>query len=396
MREKALAMLGTTGLPYVITEVQDNPNDQMAKIVLGDFEVPTFLRDDDTFEYDAEHHPVQQTPNKRFPFTMLIPKAAQQGPMPLVVFGHGIFGTGREFLTEGGDAEAIQALANEHGAVVIATDWIGLSGEDIGRLLQVADSLDRINQVTDRLQQSLINALALTKLARGALKDDPQIQVGSAPLLDLSQTYYWGASLGGIQGSSFISISPDIARAAFGVPGSTWSAMISRSVVFPPIRVFIQPHYPDPLDFLFGIVAIQARFDHSDPANLSRLMFREPLPDAPPGRLVVLQESIGDSQVPNLTTEILARAMGVKVLTPSVTEVFGVEPVSSPTTSSALAQYRMDAFDDPEPPEQNIPPAEDNGVHHDMNFLPNVHQQILSLWLQGEVRQFCDGPCDPE
>jgi hypothetical protein len=31
-----------------------------------------------------------------------------------------------------------------------------------------------------------------------------------------------------------------------------------------------------------------------------------------------------------------------------------------------------------------------------MNFLPNVHEQILRLWFEGEARQICDGPCDPD
>jgi hypothetical protein len=397
MREKALEMAGTTGLSYAITEVQEDPNEAMAKIVLGDFEVPTFLREDDTFEYDAEHHPVLQAQNRSYPFTMLIPKKSLEGPLPLVVLGHGIFGTGRAFLTEGGDAEAIQAIADAHGAVVIATDWIGLSTNDVARVgIEVGNNLDRIGLVTDQLQQSLINTLVMTKLARGALKDDPAIQVGAGPLLDLTRTFYWGASLGGIQGSSFISISDDIARAVFGVPGSAWSTMLSRSVVFPPIRNFLEPHYPDPLDFLFGTTLVQARFDNTDPANLTKLMFDHPLPDAPPGRTVILQESIGDSQVPNITTEILARAMGVKRLSPSVTEVFGLTETPSPTLDSVLAQYRMEGYDDPLSPDENLPPEGDNGVHHDMNFLPNVHEQILHLWFEGEVKQFCDGACDPD
>ena len=396
MREKALPALGAAGLPYVITEVQDDPNEQMAKIILGDFEVPTFVREDDTFEYDEAHHPIQQPGNRSYPFTMLIPKIAADGPLPLVVLGHGIFGNGRSFLTEGGDGEAIQALSSKYGVVVIATDWIGLSTNDLVRVgIEVGNNLDRIGVVTDQLQQSLINALSMTKLARGALKDDPALQVGPGPLLDLTRTFYWGASLGGIQGSSFISISDDIARAAFGVPGSAWSTMLSRSIVFPPIRNFLEPHYPDPLDFLLGTTLVQARFDHTDPANLTRLMFERPLPDAPPGRQVILQESIGDSQVPNMTTEILARAMGVKLLTPSVTEVFGLDSAPSPTVDSVLAQYQLERHDDPAPPHDNTPPEGENDVHHDMNFLPNVHEQILRLWFEGETRQICDGPCDP-
>jgi hypothetical protein len=278
MREEALKASSAGELGYTITKITPNPNEYILKIIEGDFEVPTFLRDDDSFEYDGEHHPVRQAANRKYPFTMIIPQKAALGePLPLIVLGHGIFGNGRDFLTGAGDGQAIQKLAEEMGAVGIATDWIGLSSNDLLRLAgEVAADLDRLPIVTDQLQQSLINTLVMTKLARGALQGDPQVKVAAGPLLDLSKTYYWGASLGGIQGSSFISISDDIARGAFGVPGSAWSTMLSRSIVFPPIRTLLEPHYPDPLGFTLAISVFQGRFDHSDPANLTKLMFKSP------------------------------------------------------------------------------------------------------------------------
>lgn len=398
MRAETLMLTGGAGLGYTITDVQEDPNPDIARIVLGDFEVPTFLQADDSFAYDDQHHPVRQKANRTYPFTMLIPAKAKEGaPLPLAILGHGIFGEGRGFLTGKGDGEAIQKLSNAYGAVLIATDWIGLSNKDVARLAgEVAPNLDRISIITDQLQQSLINNLTMTKLMRGALKDDAKVKVSAGPLLDLSRTYYWGASLGGIQGSSFVSISDDIAHAVFGVPGSAWSTMIPRSIVFPPLRAFLQPHYPDPLDLMFGVSLIQARFDHSDPANLTKLMFERPLPDAPKGRTVILQEAIGDSQVPNLSTEILARAMGVKQMSPAVSPVFGLEQVTSPSSASVLTQYRLDDYNMPAPHDDDTPPEKDNGVHHAMNFLPNVHQQIAKLWFEGTVEQFCDGTCDPD
>jgi hypothetical protein len=300
-------------------------------------------------------------------------------------------------LTGSGDGDAIQQIANNFGGVIIATDWIGLSSNDLPRIAsEIGPNLDRIGLVTDQLQQSLINHLVMVRLARGALKDDVQVKLANQELLDLSRTFYWGASLGGIQGSSFISISDLIERAAFGVPGSAWSTMISRSIVFPPLRMFVEPHYPDPLDFTLGVALLQARFDHTDPGNLTKLMFKKPLPDAPANRMVILQEAIGDSQVPNMTTDILARAMGIKLLTPSVTTVFGIPEVTAPTTDSVLVQYQLADYNNPFPPEENIPPSGENGVHHAMNFLPNVHMQIQHLFFNGEVEHYCTGACDPD
>jgi hypothetical protein len=398
MREKALKEAGETGMAYTITEVQESPNEHLAKIVFGDFEVPTFLRDDDSFEYDADHHPIRQPANRKYPFTMLIPKKADLGePLPLVVLGHGIFGEGRGFLTAGGDGAAIQALSQELGVVAIATDWIGLSNKDLLRIAgEVAPNLDRLSLITDQLQQSLINTLVMTKLARGALQDDPKVKVGDNKLIDLSRMYYWGASLGGIQGSAFISISPDIPRAVFGVPGCAWSTMLTRSIVFPPIQSLLEPHYPDPLDFSLAISFLQGKFDHADPVNLTKLMFKSPLPDAPEGRIVVLQEAIGDSQVPNISSEMLARAIGVKLLTPSVDPVFGLEAVTAPTEDSVLVHYKLDDFDDPLPPSSNLPPSGENGVHHAMNFVETAQAQIGYLFVSGVVQNFCVGPCDPD
>jgi hypothetical protein len=397
MRTQAGA--GDVALPYTITSVQDEPNPNVSRIVEGTFEVPTFLQADLTFDYDADHHPVRQTSNNSYPFTMVIPKVAEtSGPLPLGILGHGIFGDGRDFLDgTGSDTMAIQQLANQYGIVVIATDWIGLSKNDLPIIAaRLGTSLDDLGVVTDQLQQALINNLVMTRLAMGQLNGDPKVMVTSEPVVDTSRVWYWGASLGGIEGSSFVSLSDVIPRAVFGVPGSAWATMITRSVVFLPLKALFQPHYPDPLDWEILLSVIQGRFDHSDPANMTKLMFDAPLPDAPSDRMVILQESIGDSEVPNIATEILARSMGVSQIGPADHTVFGLPQVVSPTTSSVLAQYRLPAYDMPLPPAGDIPPATDNGVHYDMNFLPNVQQQLAELWFDALVQQYCKGPCQPD
>ncbi|MFO0614938.1 MAG: hypothetical protein U0414_20280 [Polyangiaceae bacterium] len=345
MRAQGLDAIQKGELGYTIETVTPDPNPNIAKIVLGKFEVPTFIDDNERIVWDASHAPVRQ-PSRSYPFTMLVPKRSEtDGPLPLVVLGHGIFGNGRDFLTSGGDGDAIQKLAQDFGGIVVATDWIGLSSNDLPRIGgEVAPDLNHIDLITDQLQQALINAVTLTKLALGPLKDDPMAKTAGGPLVDTSRVYYWGASLGGIEGSSFVSISPDIQRAAFGVPGSAWSTMLTRSIVFTPVKSFIEIDFPDPLDQMFLTTIAQARFDHSDPANVTRLMFKDPLPDVPSDRLVLLQESIGDSQVPNLATDILVRSMGAKLLAPAFYEPAGVELVSAPTTAPVVTQFRMQGW----------------------------------------------------
>jgi hypothetical protein len=111
----------------------------------------------------------------------------------------------------------------------------------------------------------------------------------------------------------------------------------------------------------------------------------------------LIEESIGDCLVPNMTTEMLARAIGAKLMTPSITDVFGLDTVSGPTDQTTLVQYHMvDDTDIYFPPETNVPPTVDNGVHTNVCFLPNVVDQVVEFTRNEMIKQFCDGPCDPE
>lgn len=64
----------------------------------------------------------------------------------------------------------------------------------------------------------------------GAFKDDPQIQLNGQSPVKPDERYYWGASLGGIMGGVYMSITPDVARGGLGVPGQSFNLMLSRSV----------------------------------------------------------------------------------------------------------------------------------------------------------------------
>ncbi len=400
MRTKALSMLGTTGMPYTITNVDDRTasttEQNVAKIIDGDFEVPTYLNAGNTFDYDAQHHPTIQTTNRKYPFTMVIPRKAMSGaPLPLVIFGHGLFGNGRDYLETGGSASILQGVAQDAGVVLLATDWIGLSSADVASIVtKVGTDLNNLGIVTDQLQQSLINNLAMTKLARGALASDAAVQIAGSPAVDTARTYYFGISLGGIQGTSFVAISDDVTRGVLNVPGAAWATMFTRSSNWPPVHAAVAAHYPDPLEQQIGIALIQSRFDFSDPANFAKLIKQSPLADAPSNRLVLLQESIGDCQVPNITTEMLARSMGVKLMTPSVTDVFGLDTVASPTSEDTLVQYQLTALTDQYmPPETNVPPSKDNGVHSTMISRPEALSQVEWLVDNGEIKSFCANNC---
>jgi hypothetical protein len=399
MRDQALAAIGADGVPYTITQVIADPNPNVAWIVRGTFAPPGFLADNEIVRDDQDGVVRQQ--DLAYPFTMLIPPQAKTGGnLPLVLFGHGIFGSGDSYLTGSGATEFLQPLSAQQGAVVLATDWIGLSSGDLNLILQeVVPDLSRVRIVTDRLAQAIVNNLSLVELAVGDLEHDEQIgRTDDTDLIDPSKIYYYGISLGGVEGTSLVSMSPRITRALLAVPGGGWSDMMQRSTDFSQIQAVIDLRYPDPLTQVVFIAALQQFFDVPDPGNIGRLMQGDSdLPDAP-ARKVLVQEAIGDCQVPNLATELLMRTIGAHHLAYAPDPIYGLDTVDSPAdTSPVLTQYVLpDQLAAYTPPNSNTIPSEDNGVHAGAPTEDSAFQQAIDLFQSGDLVHTCDGPCDPD
>ncbi len=394
MRDQALADIDENGVPFTVDLVEQDPNERVAWLVEGEFQPPSFLVDNELVYADDAYSAVLQADRQAFEYTMIVPVGLTPGePVPLVVMGHGIFGEGRGYLTSGGVGEVVQDMAVQAGAVVIATDWIGLSGGDLDLILEeVVPDIARIRIVTDRLAQSLVNNVALVELARRDLQFVDGLPYSpDAPLIDPDRLYYYGVSLGGIQGTSFTALHPDVQRAVVAVPGAGWTHMIQRSVHFADIDTLLDLLYPDPLTQLVFVSALQSFFDASDPVNLGRL-----LRDS--DKTVVVQEAIGDCQVPNLATEILVRTVGASHLEDSVVPIYGVDTVHGPIENArVLTQIELpDALDEYMPPDENTIPTQNNDVHSDAILTDVALSQVLTLVETGQAVNPCDGACDPD
>lgn len=400
MRDQALAAARTEGeLSYTIDRIVPRPNLDVLRFVEGTFQAATFIDEDDVIHRDENDGAIRQTAERSFPFTMIVPRCAETATesLPLLLFGHGIFGEGRNYLEGSIGQQVIQPLANEACFVVVATDFIGLAGPDLEVLVdELIMDLNRIVIVMDRLQQAIINNLTLVELTERVIQLDPMVRVSDTRPLLSGEIFYYGVSLGGIEGSGIVSLSPSITRAVLAVPGGAWSTMLARSFVYTPIKTLVDIRYPDPLLQIAFITLLQERFDGADGANLAQLAFRRPLADAPADRRFLLFESIGDCQVPNAATRILARSFGVRQLEPFVEEIPLLDPIMAPTMLSSIAQLEMtSSLAMYRPSDEPRVPEEDNGVHSDALTLPQALDQVRALFLDGEIRQFCTGPCDP-
>jgi hypothetical protein len=399
IRDAITQEMDPTSFEYTFDTVQEDPNDSTAWLIEGTFYPPNYLLEDSTLDIDSDGVLHEQEDRYGYDFAMVVPAVARErGALSLVLIGHGIFGTGADMLASSWSGDIFHPMANDLGAVFIATDWIGLSGGDRDLILEeVLPDVERVRVVTDRLVQSHGNNLALVEMALSSIISDPVIQVDHAqPLIDGDEVYYYGISLGGVQGAGQTALSPRISRSVLAVPGAGWAHLIQRSTQFEPLETLFDALYPDPLTQSLLLGMSQTFFDWSDPGNLARLI-ADPDPGYEQTRTVVLQEAIGDCQVANITTDLLARTMGASHLEEATDPVFGLETVASPYTGVALTQIRVqDSLDAYFPPDENTTPVMDNGVHNSGVLRDTIFNQIFTLIETGELIHPCDGPCDPD
>ena len=300
--------------------------------------------------------------------------------LPLMVFGHGLFGTGEEYLTDG----FLQEVANDYCMIVVASDWIGLSARQLADAARAANDLNRVNPLTDKLGQAVVNFVALQELARGQFASDPLFARDGTPMIDTEQVFYLGASLGGIMGGTYMAYDPHIERGVLGVPGGAWSILIERSFAWSPLQGAAMNAYTDPYDYQLLVALLAMRFDRFDPITTASNVIADPLPGTPAKQLMLYQ-AVNDSLVNNLSTETLARSLELDLAGPSVSEPFGLSTNDQPLTSGLLIlDDKVSA-----PSDSNVPPASDNGTHSGINSRPALLRSIQQFYFDGSFTNQC-------
>ena len=392
VRDEGLEMF-EAGPQLVITEVEVDPHPGIALRVRGDLLVPLYLDEPGPggrmgFGPDGLPEPSGTT---EYPFLALIPEQAFSEPAGLLQFGHGLFGSLND-LEQG----LLTEMAIDYNFVVFSTTWLGMAGEDIGHivgLLQFAH-LDDFVTIVDRLGQGVFNALAAMRMMKGgAFADAPEV-VGpnmEPLLLDTERAYFFGGSLGGIMGSTYMALTTDIERAALAVPGQPFSMLLNRSEAFVELSTLSLLAYDDTLDLAMSLQLMQLLWDRAEPSGFSRHVIDDPLPGTPAHEVVVLG-AIGDHLVTNFATHIMVRELGVPSLRPVNRSLFGIDEVDQPYTGSAFIEFD---FGLPPVPITNIPMTEGSDPHGALVDVPNAFVMVEQFLRTGTLETYCDGVCDP-
>lgn len=409
MREEALELTEMVeyewGTSVDFPDASSTPH--LFRQLKGSFKCPWFLEKKDDLDFlktDEFGQPLTTGVNEvefvvHIPLSITSPVPATR---PVMIFGHGLFGSAEgEMMT----LYQRELIDKDLGMVQIGTNWIGASVEDRETMAEkVLFNINLIKTLTDRMLQAHVNFTILTKLVKFQLKDDPEI----GDLINPEEIYYYGISNGGVQGGTFMGINPYVIKGVLNVPGGVWTQMIQRNIIWPFLNLFLTTNYSDdPLEILKLLSLIQTYFDFVDPISFAPYVVKSPLPNTPQ-KMVLIQEAIGDAQVPNLATEMLARTMGIPALKPLVYPIFGIEEIETPL-ESALTQWNPMGIKNQQvgdmfieecgeyPPEGNTSLINDNCSHEAIRRLPALRRQLKEFFKpDGKILQTCDGICDPE
>jgi pimeloyl-ACP methyl ester carboxylesterase len=144
----------------------------------------------------------------------------------------------------------------------------------------------------DNVRQSVADLFTLTKALQSMDYDD---NTGNTDF-DTSRIYFLGHSLGGIVGSIFLAMEPDVRDAVLAMPGAGLAKLLDGSATFGPIiagglQAADNGVVKGTADYEAFMTAAQTVIDPADPIN-----YMDRMRD---GRGVLLFEVVGDMVIPN-------------------------------------------------------------------------------------------------
>jgi hypothetical protein len=393
-RDSALALLADSmdSLEIEITRDEPSGDERFARDIEGFFEAPLFLSDggepsvDSRMLRGADGLP-QPDGLYKVPFDAMIPTCAleAEGPVPMLVYGHGLLGDSDQVMSGG-----TRIAAAELCMVAIGTDLRGMSSVDVPNVIRTLADLNRGPLIFDTLIQGVVNHIALVQVARERLAGELFVDDADQPLVDPDTVHYYGISQGGIFGGTIAAYDPVIEKAVLQVGAMNYSMLLERSLDWPTYALVLEGAYQNPLDVTLLLSLMQMQWDRTDPVAVADAMLTGGIPGVP-AKQVLMQIAVADVEVSNLASEYQVRSMGIPVLTPSVVEPWGVEAAAGPL-ENALVIFDFGLGDTI--PVTNEPPP-DNDVHSEVRKREATIEMMRRFYRTGEIVQTCgDAGCD--
>jgi len=394
MRNDATQRLGDDGIGCNVTSVIENyaEDNTTLRRISGTITTPHYL--ESTYPPTPMTRSEDGTPKFNFltevVFTVTIPMSAAESsqPAPLVVLGHGFLGNGE------GMVSGFRGWANDSGVATIGTDFKGWSSD--GDFDAVTFGLMNVNYLqhqSERLQQSVINHLAMITTIKGVCSDIPEFYHNGVNLVDTTDVDYMGVSLGGIRGPSMLSLIPEIDHGVLWVAGSSFGFIAERSTQYTQFEeLFSSPlAYESTMDRSILIALMQSMWDTTEPETYLPFIDGGLDGELHPYEVLYLV-SINDAQVTTLSADRASRTSGIPVLANSTYYPHGLEIVDAPTSGSAIVYF-----------DGNFPAVPSGNIQGPMAYHSLAHNQVLGFepavdlatdfLRSGTISDTCPGNC---
>lgn len=345
--------------PFTVQQMGTAPDARVRFVAR--YDAPEFRRPkpNGTWDVAGEKPTVQAT--AMLETYLVFSDATRSGPRPIVIFGHGLgddkdgtWGTA-ERLAELGVA-VIGIDAPEHGSRSDPPTKDGKSNlfqSVTGFFAADPDTKTfDLEKVRDNFRQMAFDQLELVRFIQSLATLD-LLPVGApdgVPDLDVTKILYLGHSFGSVLGPTVGALAPEIRAACWNVGGDGLTTLIRDSGLFSLFIDAFRPPGTPKADVAKFFAITQAIIDPGDPANYARFATLEPMNGVPGWRAkdVLLQEVKEDRIVPNTSTEVLARALGLVQVGPITHDVPSMTRVGAPVTGNlpsgatgGLVQFEM-------------------------------------------------------
>jgi len=198
-------------------------------------------------------------------------------------------------------------------------------------------NLKSLRTARDNIRQSNLDQMMLVRMLEAGV----DYTGDSVPDLAPMNFVYCGQSLGSITGANLMAIEPAIKTAVLNVPGGDISVLLTHSPSLAPVinaglaEVGLVPGTPEYSQYF---LMAQTVLDSADPINYAPYVLNGGICGVE--KFVLMQEAIGDTVVPNISGDALARAFGSNF--PQVSPVVNAIPgmaTADPGVPNGLFQY---------------------------------------------------------
>ena len=280
----------------------------------------------------------------------------------------------------------------------VGTDMRGMSTPDLSAVAGALNDGNKGDQIFEKLEQGLSNQVTLVQAMRTTFASELFVGSGSgsgsangsASLVDPTDVTYFGLSQGAIFGTAVMAYEPTMTRAVLGVGGANYSTLLERSADWPEYRLILHGAYSDNLDDTLLVNLYQMRWDKVEGSGIANSVLAGSATGVPAKQLL-MQNALGDDEVPNLGTFWLARTLGIPVLSPTPAMPWGLTTAASPLAAGASALVLEDGGVAP-PPSTNVP-APSTGQHDLTRDQPASRRQMLQFYSTGAIVNECAGAC---